>query len=37
MQGNSDLAARLIDKIKVAIRILNGHIKYLKTKKENDL
>ena len=37
MQGNSDLAASLIDKIKVAIRILNGYIKYLKTKKENDL
>ena len=33
---NSDLAESLLDKVKVAIRILNGYIKYLKTRKEND-
>jgi len=29
------LAERLIDKIKISIIVLNGYIKYLKTRKEN--
>ena len=32
-----DFSENLIDQIKTAIRILNGYIKYLKQRKENEL
>jgi hypothetical protein len=33
---NHEVSQKLIDEVKVAIRVLNGYIKYLKKRKESD-